>query len=361
MKQRKRSTLVNLTLAAVLLSAPLAVSFPAQPTEAATKAKYTVSPQNFSIGGAQTTIKTINLDGTTYIALRDLSNGLGLGIGFDKATQAAKVAGKNRLLEINLKDSSFKLNDQLLWGPQLVVQDNTTFLPLRFILEQMGYVVGYDSATKLIALQGIQENEVKISAKAIAAEGNGKALRVYYPVLSGLADSGVQEKINAFLKKEADQHVAAAAKEVGLAVKENDQTLDPNSSASNHQLSVDGRFTVTYNEKGRLSLYVDYYVDFGGAHGVTSRVPYTFDLSTGNVLTLKEVANNTNYVSIINSKIKEQIKERKLELITPFETIEADRDFFLNRNGVVVYFTQYEYTPYAAGMPEFVIPYAAFQ
>lgn len=242
-----------------------------------------------------------------------------------------------------------------------MVQDNTTYLPLRFILEHMGYVVGYDSATKLIALQGIQENEVKISAKGIAAEGNGKALRVYYPVLSGLADSGAQEKINAFLKKEADQHVAAAAKEVGLAVKENDQTLDPNSSALNRQLSVDGRFTVTYNEKGRLSLYVDYYVDFGGAHGVTSRVPYTFDLSTGNVLTLKEVANNANYVSIINSKIKEQIKERKLELITPFETIEADRDFFLNRNGVVVYFTQYEYTPYAAGMPEFVIPYSAFQ
>ncbi|MNP77964.1 hypothetical protein D3C76_1754850 [compost metagenome] len=77
---------------------------------------------------------------------------------------------------------------------------------------------------------------------------------------------------------------------------------------------------------------------------------------------MKEVANNhANYVSIINGKMKEQIKERKLGLLYPFESIEADRDFFLNRNGVVIYFTEYEYMPYVAGMPEFVIPYADFQ
>lgn len=353
---------MTFALAAALVAAPLAMSLPAQQVEAATKAKYAVLPQAFSIEGAKKTIKTINLNGTTYIALRDLSNGLGLGIGFDKATQVAKVSGKHRVLEVNLNASSFKLNEQLLWGPQLVVQDHATYLPMRFILEQMGYVVGYDNSTKLIALQAVQENDVKIGAKEIGADGDGKSLLVYYPVLSGLADSGVQQKINTFLKEEADKHVAAAAKEIGLAAEENNKILDKDPNASVRQPSVDGRFTVTYNEKGRLSLYVDYYVDLGGAHGTTARVPYTFDLSTGKVLTLKEVANNhANYVSILNGKIKEQIKERKLGLVNPFESIEADRDFFLNRNGVVIYFTQYEYTPYAAGMPEFVIPYAAFQ
>lgn len=358
----KRSKWMTFALAVAVVAAPLAMTSPPQQAEAATKAKYTVSAQAFSIDGAKKSIKTINLNGTTYIALRDLSNGLGLGIVFDKAMQVAKVTGKHRVLEINLKTVSFKLNEQLLWGPQLVVQDNTTYLPMRFILEQMGYVVGYESSTKLIALQAIQENDVKIGAKEIGADGDGKSLLVYYPVLSGLADSGVQQKINTFLKEEADKHVAAGAKEIGLAAEENSRILDKDPNASMRQPSMDGRFTVTYNEKGRLSLYVDYYMDLGGAHGTTARVPYTFDLSTGNLLTLKEVANNhANYVSIINDKIKEQIRERKLRLLYPFESIEADRDFFLNRNGVVIYFTEYEYTPYVAGMPEFVIPYATFQ
>lgn len=358
----KRNNWMIYTLAAALIAAPLATAFPDQQAQAAAKAQYTVSPQAFSIAGAKTTIKTINLHGTTYIALRDLSNGLGLGIGFDKATQVAKVTGKNRVLEINLNATSFKLNEQLLWGPQLVVQDNTTYLPMRFILEQMGYIVGYDSSTKLIALQAVQENDVKVGATEIGADGDGRSLLVYYPVLSGLKDSGVQQTINTFLKEEADKHVAAGAKEIGLVAEENSKILDKDPNATVRQPSLDGRFTVTYNEKGKLSLYVDYDVYLGGAHGMIARVPYTFDLSTGKVLTLKEAANNNaNYVSIINSKIKEQIKERKLELLNPFTSIEADRDFFLNRNGVVIYFTQYEYTPYAAGMPEFTIPYTAFQ
>ncbi|MGG6310668.1 RsiV family protein [Paenibacillus macerans] len=79
-------------------------------------------------------------------------------------------------------------------------------------------------------------------------------------------------------------------------------------------------------------------------------------------MSLKDAANdNPNYVSIINKRIKEQIKNRNMELLTPFESIEPDRGYFLNRNGVVVFFTQYEYTSYAEGMPEFVIPYAAFK
>jgi hypothetical protein len=365
MNQRKSRTWMKLTLAAAILAAPLAMSLPAPQAEAAAKAKYTVSPQPFSIEGAKKTIKTINLNGTTYIALRDLSNGLGLGINFDNATQVAKVTGKNRELEIDLNASSFKLNDQLLWatwGPELVVQDHITYLPLRFILEKMGYDVGYDSSTKLIALQAIQENDVKISAKEIGADGDGKSLHAYYPVLSGLADSGVLQKINTFLKEEADKYIAAAAKEMSPAVQENNEILKKNPNESVRQPSFDGRFTVTYNEKGRLSLYVDYYQDLGGAHGITFRVPYTFDLTTGNVLTLKDVTNNNaNYVSIINSKIKAEIKKQELALISPFESIEADRDFFLNRNGVVIYFSLYEYTPYVAGIPEFVIPYAAFQ
>lgn len=116
-RMNTRPKWMTLALTAALAAAPLAVSFPAQQADAATNTQYTVSPQAFRIEGAKKTIKTINLNGTTYISLRDLRNGLGLGIGFDQAMQTAKVTGNKRVLEINLNASSFKLNEQPLWGP----------------------------------------------------------------------------------------------------------------------------------------------------------------------------------------------------------------------------------------------------
>lgn len=103
-----------------------------------------------------------------------------------------------------------------------------------------------------------------------------------------------------------------------------------------------------------MSLYVDHYQYTGGAHGGIARRGYTFDLKTGKLLTLKAAAaDHPDYVTIINRTIQEQIKDTDLPLITPFDTIKPDRDYYLSHEGVVIYFQPYEYTAYAAGMPEF--------
>ncbi|MDB4866403.1 MAG: hypothetical protein JWR03_736 [Cohnella sp.] len=298
----------------------------------------------------------------TYIALRNLNKSLGLSTNYEKATQMVEIAGRGRVLQIGLKNKAITLNGQLIFGPDPILQDNTTYLPLRFLLERMGYDVSYAQATKLIGIHAIQENNLKIHSEVIGADGDGKSLLVYYPVISGYENITVQQKINTFLKDEANRNIAAGSKQMDQAVEGNKKIITDNPKATIRQPSFDGHYTVTYNEHGRLSLYVDYNIYTGGAHGVTARVPYTFDLATGNVLSLKDVADgNVNYVSIINSKIKAQIKSRKLSLNNPFLTIEADRDYFLNRTGVVIYFTQYEYTSFADGMPEFVIPYTDFR
>ncbi|WP_236692939.1 stalk domain-containing protein [Aneurinibacillus tyrosinisolvens] len=342
----------------------MAQSLPAGHASAATaSSKFKITATPFSIEGSRTSIATINKDNTTYIALRSLNNYLGLSTNYEKATQVVKIEGRGRVLQINLQNNAITLNGQLiLFGPKPIGQDNTTYLPLRFLLERMGYDVSYEQARKLIEIHAIQENKLKIQSQVIGADGDGKSLLVYYPVISGYENVAVQQKINAFLKAEADRNVAAGSKQMQQAVAENNKILADNPKATVRQPSFDGHYTVTYNEKGRLSLFVDYYIYTGGAHGVTARVPYTFDLATGNVLSLKEVADgNANYVSIINSKIKAQIKSRKMLLLNPFQTIEADRDYFLNRTGVVIYFTNYEYTSFAEGMPEFVIPYTDFR
>ncbi|OAB43293.1 hypothetical protein PBAT_18465 [Paenibacillus antarcticus] len=365
MKMNKgKRNLLTATLVATLLAAPMALSLPAGHAEAATtisKLKTTATP--FSIEGTRTTIDTINKNNTTYIALRHLNNSLGLSTNFVKATQMVNIEGRSRSLQIDLKNKTTKFNgQQLILGSEPILQDNTTYLPLRFVLERMGYAVSYEQATKLIGIHAIQENKLKINSEVVGADGDGKSLLVHYPVISGYENTTVQQKINTFLKNEADRNIAAGSKQMDQVVEGNKKILADNPKATIRQPSFDGHYTVTYNEQGKLSLYVDYHIYSGGAHGDTARVPYTFDLATGNLLSLKEVANsNENYVSIINNKIKSQVNSSNLPLNYPFQTIEVDRDYFLNRNGVVIYFTQNEYTSYAEGMPEFVIPYTDFR
>lgn len=359
-KSGKREVLA-IILAAALIATPMALSLPVEHAAAAGNSKLKVIAQPFNIEGIRTSIATINKDNTTYIGLRSLNNSLGLITNFDKAKQKIKVTGRDRVLEINLNNDSSSLNGQPLFGPSPFVQDNTTYLPLRYLLERLGYVISYETATKLIKVQAIQENNLKIHAEAIGADGDGKSLLVYYPVISGFSDTSVQQKINSFLKTEVDRNVAVGSKQMDQAIEENKKIKAENPDISVPQPSFNGYYTVTYNEQGRLSFYVDYHIYSGGAHGISARVPYTFDLATGNVLSLKEVTeSNEHYVSIINNKIKAQIKAREMSLLTPFQTIENDRDYYLNRNGVVIFFSQYEYTSYAEGMPEFVIPYSEF-
>ncbi|NBD27434.1 PdaC/SigV domain-containing protein [Paenibacillus glycinis] len=361
-KTNKSGKLLALSLAAAILSSPMALSHANPASAAASASKFAIIAQPFSIEGKQQSIGTINKDGSTYIALRNLNTALGLVTNFDKASQKIEISGHNRLMEINLANDAMTVNGQPVAGPQLIVQENTTYLPLRFLLERMGYDVAYENGSKLIGLHAIQENGLHVQSGVIGADGDGKSLSVYYPVISGYANKEIEQKINAFLKQEADKHAAAGSKEMDPVVQGNKQLLADNPKAEVRQPSFDGRYTVTYNEKGKLSLYADYEIYTGGAHGITARVPYTFDLTTGDLLPLKDaVAGNPNYVAVINGEIQKQIKSRHLTLNAPFKTIEADRDYFLNRNGLVIYFSQYEYTAFADGMPEFVIPYAAFK
>lgn len=344
-----KTKLLTLTLAVGVLGAPGVSFLSPDYAEAAASPKFKIAQQPFNIKGSKQNIGTINKDGSTYIALRNLNTALGLTTNFNKSTQVIQVKTKNRVMEINLKNNAMQLNGQILSGPQPISQDYTTYLPLRFLLEHLGYNVTYQQGTKLIGIEAIQENDLQIQAEVIGADGDGKSLLVYYPVISGYSNPTVQKTINTFLKQEVDKHIAAATKEMNQGLMDD------------RQLTFDGRYTVSYNEKGKLSLYMDYYIYLGGAHGDPIRVPYTFDLATGAELSLQDAAQgNADYVSIINKNIKAQLKTRQFSMLAPFETIEKDRNFFLNRSGIVIYFEPYEYTSFAEGMPQFVIPYSAF-
>ncbi|MFC5404447.1 stalk domain-containing protein [Cohnella soli] len=348
--RRKTRQALTLTVAAALLCAPLL----AGADKASAASSYKIINQPIEVNGTQSNIAAIDLDSSRYIALRSLNKTIGLTTNWDKSTNVVTVTGRGRTLTLDLKKGIATMNGQSLYRLSPVVQNDTTYVPLRYLLEQMGYGVSYDPATKRIGIEAIEENNLKISTATIEKSSKKYDLVVHYPVLSGYANEDVQSKVNAVLKKDAELQ----AKEGQTSLEEplNDSSFEPT-----NPYAFEGDYTITYNEKGKLSLYVDYYIYTGGAHGSTARTTYTFDLATGDLISLKDAAGgNSDYVNIINAKIKSDIKARGLGLIEPFKTIEPDRDYFLKHNGIVVYFGQYEYVPYAAGMPEFEVPFSSF-
>lgn len=299
----------------------------------------------------------ISADNETFVALSFLSKKLGLTTSWDAISKKISVSGKNKTMEMHAGSSEFHINGHLIYGTPPIVLKGTTYLPLRFLLEQMGFTIGYDAATKVITIKPIVENDLKLTNKTLKHVNGNKSVTIQYPQLQGFSGTDVQAKINAFLEAEATRHYKSGQSLLNEA--EEDGSAGTADQAP--PLSYDVNYTITYNEQNKLSLHFDVYEYTGGAHGMYDWQSHTFDLGTGEELTLQNAAlNNPDYLNIANTEIKKQIKQRDIFLNTPFESIRPDQGFFLRGNAIVIYFSLYEYTPYAEGIPEFSMPLSLF-
>ncbi|CAI6087398.1 PdaC/SigV domain-containing protein [Cohnella sp. JJ-181] len=349
------------TLAAALAFGGIASAAGVDPADAAAYgARLEISSKPFLVEGKKIYLPAAIVNGESYIGLRSLNDRLGIGTAWNPKTKDTLLNGRGRTMQLSAA-GEYRLNGEKAYASPAYVQADSTFVPLRFVLESFGYSIGYDAASKTVSIEPIEENRANWTSEQLTYAAAKQSLTVSYPVFSSMDDDAAQAKINAKLKSDAERYAASARNALALAAKENAEAEKDNPDVTIPPVEYEGVYEVTYNEAGRISLYVDYYLYTGGAHGATERVPYTFDLKTGEQLTLKDIAGaGSDYVAAINGSIQKQIKQQKLELLVPFETIEADRPFFLKHGAVVVYFNQYEYTPYAAGMPEFVVPLGAF-
>ncbi len=68
---------------------------------------------------------------------------------------------------------------------------------------------------------------------------------------------------------------------------------------------------------------------------------------------------NSDYKEFINASVKLEIVKQELDRaqITEFVSIADDQNYYLSDDGLEVYFQQYEYFPYAAGIVECNIQY----
>ncbi|WP_052447380.1 DUF3298 and DUF4163 domain-containing protein [Clostridium polynesiense] len=119
----------------------------------------------------------------------------------------------------------------------------------------------------------------------------------------------------------------------------------------------------SYNLKDIISLAVTYYQYSGGAHGIYSITPYNYDAESGERLNLKDIfKGNYNYKEILNDYIQKEISKNPDNYFKDaFKGIRDNQEFYITKDGIVIFFQVYEIAPFAAGNPEFVVPYSKIQ
>lgn len=166
-----------------------------------------------------------------------------------------------------------------------------------------------------------------------------QCLDVIYPQVFNLPDASVQSKINSSIKQQVDFLIPPGGCEV--------------------YATIYGRYKTTLNEKGLLSVVLQFYTfRHHAANGLNGQGSVTVDLAHGQLYQLYQLfKRDSNYRMALNKIIRAQIKEKDLHLVKEFTGINDYQHYYLTDRDLVIYFDELEYTIHADGIPEFFIPY----
>ena len=201
--------------------------------------------------------------------------------------------------------------------------------------------------------------EVIITDLVIKEDHEALKVDMVFPLVQGIKDKQVEEKINQTIQKDVlnfkailqtqSEEYLQGAKEEGWEIR---------------KYEAFAYYIAHYQKDDLLSLSVLYYSYTLGAHGHTLQRAYNFNLLTGEEILLSDILKEKkDYVAIINQEIKRQMELNPQEYFSEwsvFQSISEEQPFYLIEDGIVVYFGLYEIAPYASGIRYFKIPYSLF-
>lgn len=124
---------------------------------------------------------------------------------------------------------------------------------------------------------------------------------------------------------------------------------------------VDGE--VNYKSPELICIYINSYLDTGGAHGNTVVRFLNFDAQTGELLEKNALITDMNAFSKIveqhfHSESKPQDEAETIEDFFFGKDFQMPESIGFNDEGVVILYNTYEIASYAQGITEFLIPYS---
>ncbi|MBE5963126.1 MAG: DUF3298 and DUF4163 domain-containing protein [Lachnospiraceae bacterium] len=169
------------------------------------------------------------------------------------------------------------------------------------------------------------------------------------PIFEG--NSASIRKINKFYARTQAKWVKAA--------KEDMKTVEEDEEYFNSEYftpySDEVKTQVTYNRNGIVCILQEGYYYTGGAHGMPYRVAHTFDLNTGEELSLTDILSGDDVeikntiVSLFEKRMKKLDYVFDDALDTVKSTAGTDSQFYLGKHSIIFYYPPYDLAPYAAG------------
>lgn len=171
------------------------------------------------------------------------------------------------------------------------------------------------------------------------------------------------ERINSYMKETMDADISyeRQVSEEVMSIREEYDAAFPAYSLSSDI------YEIAYVDDTYISFCQAYYEYSGGAHGMPYRIGYTFNLQTGELLTLTDVIGNTEaelkeivgrYFEELINKEPENYWEGSADSIREWTSF--DSSFYLTEEGIRFYEGPYSISSYAAGFQEVTIPYSEF-
>ena len=217
--------------------------------------------------------------------------------------------------------------------------------------------------TRVMAQENkLTAQEITISDIVIKEDYEALEVDITIPVIQGLEDKQVEEKINQTIQEdilnfkyriqtESEEYLQSAKKE-GEEIRK-------------YKYIASTYYIVHYQKDNILSLSVFYYCYTLGAHGCTVQEAYNLNLTNGERISLSDILKEKkDYEEIINQEIKRQIRQNPQAFFedgAAFQSISPEQPFYLIEDGIVVYFGLYEIAPYSSGIRYFKIPFSLFE
>ncbi len=176
-----------------------------------------------------------------------------------------------------------------------------------------------------------------------------------------------------YIKHANDSIVNLFVSEISLDYKANNEPLlDKLDSASSYSFINDHNIEgfSLLSDKNIYSYGIDRYVYMGGAHGLSNRAYFNFDLRNGKLITENELfteGSKSAISELIKTCIVEQSKETTEEGTTQIEnlddtdfwtdSIKPNGNFYITDESVNYVFNPYEIAPYYIGQTEVILSF----
>lgn len=188
-------------------------------------------------------------------------------------------------------------------------------------------------------------------------------ISITYPVIKNESNIEALDKINNYYIEFAQNYISdIESEEKEFAQEDFEAANDDNREFMPHEYAS----TVEIKYQGRLLSFLNIqYMNTWGAHPNSIQKSDTFDLTTGNKLTLEDVMGKSE------DEVKKEILEKVISEIKKvegtdefyyYETYKDDiestfnpEDYFLTNDGLCVFYQQYSIAPYVVGFPTFIL------